>query len=140
MYGGVAAGVAERAEVVHDLVVVPDADVARARQQTLGRRVGPVVAPVRPERREVGRGARPRHLRVAVTAERIARVVGVDHVAEADEDVRPQAADRLHDREALARVAADVLAGDVAAEGEAHRFGVVRGGRGLEGAALEPTR
>ena len=62
--------VVERPEVVDDLVVVPDADVARAPEQALRRRVRSVVAPVRPEGRQVRRRAGPGHLRVAVEAER----------------------------------------------------------------------
>ncbi len=124
--------VGQRPEVVHDLVVVPHADVARAGEQPLGRRIATVVAPVRPEARQVDCDPDSSELRVSVPAGALAGVVGIDHVAEPDEDVRLPRADRVHDRKALLRVTADVLPGDVAAEGEPDRCRVVVGGGGPE--------
>ena len=131
-----------RAEVVDDLMVVPDADIARTREQPPRCRLFPAVAPMRPEAGEVdGRAEGSRELRVCVHARGRAGVVGIDHVAQPDEDVRPPGADRVQDRETLDGVATDVLPGHIAAEGEPHRGGLGLGRRGLERSAHgEPAR
>jgi len=70
---------------------------------------------------------------VAIATDFRAGVVGVDHVAEPDEDAGTARAHRLHDREVLGRVAADVLPGEVASEGETERRGSVLRRRRAEG-------
>ena len=120
--------VGQRPEVVYDLVVVPYADVARAGEQPLGRRIATVVAPVRPEARQVDGDPDASELGISVPAGALARIVGVDHVAEPDEDVRPPHADGLHDGESLLGVAADVLPGHVASESEPDLCRLVVGG------------
>lgn len=119
--------VCQRTEVVHDLVVVPDADVARGSKQALTRAIAPVVPPVLPEAHQVDRDTETPDLAVPVPAGGVTRVVGVDHVAEPDEDVRFPLPDRVHDRESLLRITANVLPRDVSSEGELDRSGVVVG-------------
>ena len=115
-------------------MVVPYADVTTRGEERLELGVRAVVAPMRPEAREVGRlRLAARDLGVAVATGREAHVVGVDHVAEPDEDVRLPGVDRRRDRDAVDRVAADALARHVATEGETDRLRVIRRGRRPEG-------
>jgi hypothetical protein len=127
--------VRQRAEVVDDPVVVPNSDVARTCEQALTCAIAPTVPPVLPEARQVDRDAETPDLVVAVSAGGVTRIVGVDHVAEPDEDIRSPLPDRVHDREPLSAVTADVLPRDIAAEGESHRGSLVVGRGSSERAA-----
>ena len=80
----------KRIEVVGDLVVVPDGEVARPREQPLRGRILAVVAPVRPPVAGsvcLSFKNLPAICGLPEATDLVARRVRVDHVAQADEVV-----------------------------------------------------
>ena len=109
-------------EVVDHLVVVPDGDVGRCRGEGDPARVVAVVAPARAETGELAGGLDlARDLHVAVATAQLAGIVGVDHVAEAHEEIRVARGDHAEQGIAAALVPADVLTAHVAPESQPRR-------------------
>src|SRR5215813_5951530 len=109
-----------RSRVVDDLVIVPDREDRNRRQKTPQRRILSVVPPYGPELVELGRRDRQSgNLRIiAVAARRFARIVGIDHVAEGNEECRFSVANAIEDIVPSLRIAADVLATQITAPGK----------------------
>lgn len=102
-------------------MVVPHSVIGRARRKALEACIGAGVLLVRPEiLQHDGRADRSGHLGIAIAAGGRAGIVGLDDVAQADEEVQYQGIHGLHGGKPFGRVAADVLPGQVAAPGKRH--------------------